>query len=181
MFNKEKKSTRELLGIEKISDYSIITKHGEIVFFLLKPSNLSVMSQSSVSAKINSLMTVLKSLPELRMLCLNSKENFDENKSYIEKRMDSETNPKIRKLLELDSKNLDKIQVSMATAREFAVSVRLKNEKEKDKIPSLNRTEKCLKDAGFSVKQADKHDIQRIISVYFEQNVTSERSTKDKT
>lgn len=30
-------------------------------------------------------------------------------------------------------------------------------------------------DAGFSVKRADREDIKRILAVYYEQNVTTER------
>jgi hypothetical protein len=39
----------------------------------------------------------------------------------------------------------------------------------------LSRIEKNLKDQGFIVKRADEADIKRLLAVYFEQNVTSER------
>ena len=39
----------------------------------------------------------------------------------------------------------------------------------------LSRIEKSLKEQGFSVKRADKVDIKRILAVYFEQNVTTEK------
>ena len=38
--------TRQLIGIQEITDYSLRTVgHGELVFFLLHPSNLSVLSE----------------------------------------------------------------------------------------------------------------------------------------
>ena len=42
-------------------------------------------------------------------------------------------------------------------------------------FPYLNRIEKNLREQGFIAKRADKEDIKRILAVYFEQNVTTER------
>ncbi len=67
------------------------------------------------------------------------------------------------------------IQVQMATAREFLIMVRLREEKESEVFPYLSRIEKSLKEQGFSVKRADRADIKRILAVYYEQNVTTER------
>ena len=122
---KQKQSTRELIGINEITDYSIKTAFGELVYFIIHPTNISVLSESTVSARIYALMTVLKGIAEIEMLCLNSKENFDENKQYLKKRMEEESNPVIRKLLQMDSTNLDRMQVQMATAREFLIIIRL--------------------------------------------------------
>ena len=42
-------------------------------------------------------------------------------------------------------------------------------------FPYLARIEKSLKEQGFSAKRADREDIKRLLAVYFEQNVTTER------
>ena len=120
-------------------------------------------------------MTVLKGIAEIEILCLNSRENFEDNKQFLRSRMEQEQNPVVRKLLEKDLSFLDRIQVQMATAREFLILIRLRNEKEKEVFPYLSRIEKSLKEQGFSVKRADKEDIKRILAVYFEQNVTTEK------
>jgi hypothetical protein len=120
-------------------------------------------------------MTVLKGLAEIEMLCLNSRENFEENKGHIRARMEKEDNPALRKLMEQDLTHLDRIQVQMATAREFLIVIRLKHEKDSEVFPYLSRIEKSLKDQGFIVKRADETDIKRLLGVYFEQNVTTER------
>ncbi len=172
---KQNQSTKGLIGIDDITDYSIKTKFGELVYFIIKPTNISVLSESSVSARIYSLMTVLKGMAEIEMLCLNSKESFDENKMFLKSRLDEEASPQLRKLLSLDSQNLDRMQVTMATAREFLIIIRLRNEKESDVIPYLSRIEKSLKDQGFTTKRADEQDIKRLLGVYFEQNVTTEK------
>jgi len=57
---KQKQSTRELIGIDEITDYSIKTAFGELIYFMIHPTNISVLSEASVSARIYALMTVLK-------------------------------------------------------------------------------------------------------------------------
>ncbi|WP_312906841.1 hypothetical protein [Tissierella praeacuta] len=172
---RQKQSTRELIGIDGITDYSIKTQYGELVYFIIHPTNISVLSDENVSARIYALMTVLKGIAEIEMLCLNSKENFDDNKQYLKRRIEMEQNPVIRKLLQQDSINLDRMQVQMATAREFLIIIRLKDEKESNVFPYLSRIEKSLKDQGFAARRADNQDIKRFLGVYYEQNVTTEK------
>ena len=88
--------------------------------------------------------------------------------------MEEEENPVVRKLLEQDLKSLDKMQIQMATAREFIFVLRLKNEKDSNIYAYLSNIEKSIKEQGFTVRRATKADYMRILSVYFEQNVTSD-------
>lgn len=174
--NKKKKGIRELIGIKTITDYSVITNNGEeIIYFIVKPSNLSVLSKSNVETKVVSLVAVLKSISEIEIHCLNSRENFEENKEYLKQREDAEDNEVVKELIKQDRLFFDKIQVQMATAREFLISVRIKNEKQREIFSYINRIEKMLKEQGFMVKRAGKSDLQKILAVYFEQNVTTER------
>ncbi len=173
---KKQASTRQLIGAKEITDYSLVTYgQGELVYFIVKPTNISVLSQASVGARIYALMTVLKGVAEIEMLCLNSRESFEDNKRFLRFRIEQEENPVVRKLLEKDLTHLDRIQVQMATAREFLIVIRLKDEKETEVFPYLARIEKSLKEQGFSVKRADKEDIKRLLAVYYEQNVTTEK------
>lgn len=173
---KQKQYTRQLINTRSVTDYSLLTYRGdELVYFLIKPTNISVLSEESVSARIYSLMTVLKGMAELEFLCLNSRENFEDNKQFLKKRMEQENNPAVRRLLEHDLHHLDRIQVQMATAREFLVVIRLKGEKESEVFPHLNRIEKTLREQGFSSKRAEREDVKRMLAIYFEQNVTTER------
>lgn len=172
---KEKASTRQLMGIADITNHALVTGYGELVFFMIKPTNISVLSESSVGARIYALMNVLKGIAEIEMLCLNSRENFEDNKTHLRSRMDAEQNPVIRKLLGQDATTLDRMQVQMATAREFLIIIRLRDEKEAEVQPYLSRIEKSLKDQGFTTKKADEADIKRLLGVYYEQNVTTEK------
>lgn len=171
---REKASTRQLMGIEDITGHSLVTPHGELVFFMIKPTNISVLSDSSIGARIYALMNVLKGISDIEMLCLNSRENFEDNKSYLKARIDAEQNPVIRKLLAQDMTALDRMQVQMATAREFLIIIRLRGEKEKDVQPYLSRIEKSLKDQGFTAHRSGEADTKRLLGVYYEQNVTTE-------
>jgi hypothetical protein len=67
------------------------------------------------------------------------------------------------------------MQVQMATSREFLVVIRLRNEKQSKIFSYLNHIEKTLREQGFSTKRADREDIKRILAIYFEQNVTTEK------
>lgn len=159
-----------------MTDYCLQTYgHGDIVYFLVEPTNLSTLSEESVRARIYALMTVVKGMAELEFMCLNSRENFDDNKRYLRDRLQTEGQSAVRKLLEQDLAYLDQIQVQMATSREFLILVRLREEKNNEVFPYLSRIEKSLKEQGFVAKRADKADIQTILAIYFEQNVTTER------
>jgi len=164
------------MNTRRITEYSLETYDGdELVYFMIRPTNLSVLSESSVGARVYALMNVLKGVAEIEMLCLNSRENFEENKGFLRRRAEEERNPVIRQLLERDQIFLDRIQVQMATAREFLILIRLRNQKGKDVFSYLDRIEKSLKEQGFDSRRADEEDIKRILAVYYEQNVTSEK------
>jgi len=176
--NAERKrlATRQLIGIEGLTDYSLKTGFNtELVFFSVAPSNISVLSESNLSAKIYSLMTVLKGLTEIEILCLNSRESFESNKNFIKKRINEESNHAVRKLLEMDSTYLDHIQAQTATAREFLLVVRIRNLKEKEIFSHLNRIEKIVLENGFTVSRFGRDEIKTMLAVYYEQNTTNEK------
>lgn len=168
-------STRQLMGIESIKDHCIATRMGDLVFFIIKPTNISVLPDSGVTARIYALLNVVKGLAEIEMLALNSKESFEDNKRFYASRMEAEELPALRRLLEQDSSHLDRIQALMASAREFYIIVRLRNEKESEIFPYLSRIEKTIKDNGFSVSRAGEQELKRMLGIYFEQDVTTEQ------
>lgn len=171
----KRQATRQLIGVEGISEYSLKTSSSEVVFFSVKPSNISVLSEENLAAKIYSLMTVLKGLTEIEILCVNSRESFESNKNNLRRISEKEENPAVRKLLEQDAVFLDHIQAQTATAREFLLIVRIRNLKEKEIFSYLNRIEKTLRENGFSARRYGGEDIKTLLGVYFEQNVTTEK------
>ena len=168
-------STRQLMGIDDFTDYGIATRMGNLVFFAIKPTNISVLPGSGVGARIYALLNVIKGQAEIEMLALNSKESFENNKDFYRQQASLEDLPAIRKLLEQDSAHLDRIQVLMASSREFYILVRLQGKKESDVFSYLSRIEKSIKDNGFTVRRATEQDLKRMLGGHFEQNVTTER------
>ena len=168
-------STRQLMGIDNITDYSIATRMGDLVFFAVKPTNISVLPDSGVSARIYALLNVVKGQAEIEMLALNSSESFEDNKNFYRRRASEEDLPAIRKLLEQDSTHLDRIQALMASSREFYIIVRLRSERESEIFSYLSRIEKSIKDNGFTTHRADEQELKKLLGIYFEQNVTTEQ------
>lgn len=173
--NSAAQSTRQLMGIDAIKDYCIATRMGDLVFFIIKPTNISVLPDSSISARIYALLNVVKGQAELEMLALNSKESFDRNKNFYRERMNVEELPAIRRLLEQDSTHLDRIQALMASSREFYIIIRLRDERETEVFSYLSRIEQSINDNGFTTRRATDQDLKRMLGVYFEQNVTTEQ------
>ena len=168
-------STRQLMGIDNITDYSIATRMGDLVFFAVRPTNISVLPDAGVSARIYALLNVVKGQAELEMPALNSSESFEDNKTFYRRRANEEDLPAIRRLLEQDSTHLDRIQALMASSREFYIIVRLRSERESEIFPYLSRVEKSIKDNGFSTHRADEQELKKLLGIYFEQNVTTEQ------
>lgn len=172
--NNPQQSIRQLMGITEITEYSLKTASSETVFFSIKPCNISILSEESLSGKIYSLMSVLKGVSEIEFLCLNSRESFESNKNFLRSRIAKEENPTVRSLLEQDIQYLDHIQAQMATAREFLLVVRIRGLKDKEIFSHLNRIEKILTENGFTVRRYAREDIKTLLAVYYEQNVTTE-------
>ena len=43
---RKKKSTQQLVGIESVTDSSVLTAGGELTFYLVQPTNLNVLPES---------------------------------------------------------------------------------------------------------------------------------------
>ena len=120
-------------------------------------------------------MSVLKGLTEIEILCVNSRESFEENKNHLKTLSQKEENSAVKKLLEKDMMHLDQIQALTATAREFLLIVRIRGMKDKEIFAHLNRIEKTLNENGFSAKRYNGEDIKTLLAVYFEQNSVTEK------
>jgi hypothetical protein len=173
------RSTQAMLGVKSFSRNGIQTDgHGEIVYFFVKPTNISVLSRVSVGQKVKQLMQLLTVQPDMEIICLDARENYDDNKLYLDARLEDEANALIRDLLEHDKVFLDEIQVQMSTAREFLFAVRMRNESDEQSFSTLNRIEKSINEQGFDCTRAEKDDVKRILSRYFGIN-TDEKQLDD--
>ena len=172
---KQKRGTRSLLNIKTLHDEYIETEREEQIYYLsVQPPNLSVMSSEMIESKVYALTHVLKSIGKLEILVMNSRDNFEQNKLFIQNRLDQETQPNVRKCLTQDLRHLDEIQIRTATSRLFLFVIRIKRDDSSVIMNHLNRVEKNLRMQGFQIKRLKKQQLKAMLAVYYEQNVTTE-------
>lgn len=167
-------SVQELIGIQSFTPYGLMTSKGELLFYTVSPTNISVLSGANIEVKVRHLMMVLSAIPDIEINCTDSSECFDNNKAYLYQRMEEEKNSKVKTLLEKDMQFLDDIQMEMATARQFLFIARCKGMKQEQVFHMANRVEKIITEQGFEVRRMKKKDIKRFISIYFDASVNGE-------
>ena len=161
---RQRQNTRQLMGISQLTEHGGRTAGGELVFFMIKPDNLSVLSAEGIRGRVKNLTDLLRGTQEVRLLALDSRESFQRyqslfrwkdsresfqrNKDWYRQRLEIEELPALRELLRQDAAHLD------ATA--------------------LRQTEQALRDLGFHARLAEEQDIKRILAVYYQQDVTTE-------
>ena len=179
---KKGRSVQELLGIKTFTKYGLAAGKYELLFYLVSPTNISVLSHTNIEIKIrhlmmvlSAIMMVLSAIPDIEITCTDSSECFDDNKSYLSDRLSEEQNPKVRKIIKKDIDFLDHIQMEMATARQFLFIARLKDRKDKQTFEAANRIEKAISEQGFEVQRMKKADIKRFLALYFEASMNEEQ------
>ena len=163
------------MGIQTFTKYGLLTDKGELLFYLVSPTNISVLSYVNIEIKIRHLMMVLSAIPDIEITCTDSTECFDDNKAYLQGRLEAEQNSRIRKLIKKDIDFLDNVQVEMATARQFLFMARLKGSKDKQVFDTANRIEKTISEQGFEVRRMRKAEIKRFLAIYFEASMSGEQ------
>ena len=167
-------SVQDLIGAKNFTRYGVLTAWGEVVMYQVAPTNISVLSTANIEAKIHSLSVLISTVPNLGIICSDSSECFDANKSYLQARLETETNPCVRILLKKDIEFLDSIQVEMATARQFFFVARFKNLKPSQVFSESTQIEKSIAAQGFEVKRMRKPDIKRFLALYFDAYMNGE-------
>lgn len=67
-----------LIGIKCFTEYGLSTAGGELLFFVISPTNISVLSSDSVESKVRKLTLALSAAPDLEIACVDSAERFDD-------------------------------------------------------------------------------------------------------
>lgn len=171
---RKENSVQEFMGIKSFTNYGLSTKNGELLFFNIVPTNISVLSKASIETKIYHLMMVLSSIPDIEIVCADASECFDDNKRYLQERKEQEETNKVRRIIEKDIAFLDKIQTEMATARQFMLIGRCKNAKPEQVFNTLNSIEKVISEQGFEVQRMSKEDVKRFMALYFDASFNGE-------
>ena len=158
-----KRSVQELIGVRRFTKYGLFTDRGELIFYQVNPTNISVLSKANIETKITHLKMLLSSIPDIEITCTDSSECFDDNKLYLQERIAEESNPFIRGIIQKDVEFLDSIQVEMATARQFVLIARLKNLRPEQVFTAVNRIEKVISEQGFEFKRFKIENIKRFL------------------
>ena len=171
---KNKNSVQGLICLERFTRFGVKTDKAELAFFSVEPTNISVLSAANIDVKIHHLMMLLSTIPDFEILALDSCECFDTNKMYVKKRLQTEQNEAVRKLLQADYDFLDEIQVEMSSARQFIFAVRFRREKDEQIFNIINRVDKAISEHGFAAKRMGKSDIKRMLALYFGTSISGE-------
>ena len=167
-------SVQDLIGIKTFTKYGLETNKGELLFYQVAPTNISVLSYANIEIKIRHLMMVLSSIPDIEIVCTDSSECFDDNKVFLHNRYDEETNPKVRKIIKKDIEFLDQIQMEMATARQFLFIARCKKMKPSQVFRTANSIEQTITEQGFETHILRKDEIKRFLALYFDASMNGE-------
>ena len=118
-------------------------------------------------------MVLLSTQPSIEILALDSRESFQRNKEYYQRRIEEESVPEVRELIEKDLEHLETIQFSSASSREFVLVLPL-DEKAGADENTLRQLEKSICDRGLSVRLAEEQDVKRLLAIYYQQDLTTE-------
>lgn len=163
---RQQQSTRQLMGITRITEHGVSTPNGDYVFFLIRPDNLSVLSEDAIRQRVGNLANLISNRDEVTLMALDSRASFQNNKLFYQARLEEETEPAIRRLLQVDLEQLDEIQTSSASKREFVIALRVTS-KESDDPVVLHQMEKSISNENIPVRLAERADIKRLLSVYY--------------
>ncbi len=163
---KQRQSTRQLMGIRKLLPHGVAIPGGSLVFFLIHPDNLSVLSAEGIRQRVTALSNLFRAEEQVEVPGLDSRESFQQNQVYYQTRLEEETTPKIRELLQKDISYLDEIQTTSASSREFVLVLRMEEQAALDE-GGLRQKEKSLCDHGISVRLAEEQDVKRLLVSYY--------------
>ena len=168
-------STQELIGIKTFTKYGLKVGKQEMLFFLVQPTNISVLSPENIEIKVHHLQMVLSATPDIEVACTDSCECFDDNRYYIKDRIEQETNQKVVDILKKDLDFIDNIRTETSTARQFLFALHCKFTKPEQIMTLVNRTEKIISDQGFEVQRMKKSDIKRFLAIYFDASMDGDK------
>ena len=140
-------AVQTLIGIKGFTEYGLSTAGGELLFFVISPTNISVLSSDSVESKVRKLTLALSAAPDMEIVCVDSAERFDDNKAYL---------------------------AELTTARQFIFIARCKGLKSSQVFSYANTVSKVLSEQGFDVHRMKKPMIKRLIALYFDASLTGE-------
>ena len=102
-FLRQRQTTRQLMGVTRLTEHGAVCGRDELLFYLLRPDNLSILSPKGIRGRVRALTGLLQGMASLELLALDSRESFLKNKQYYQRRLEEEPSPALRELLRSSS------------------------------------------------------------------------------
>ena len=170
-FLRQRQTTRQLMGVTRLTEHGAVCGRDELLFYLLRPDNLSILSPKGIRGRVRALTGLLQGMASLELLALDSKESFQDNRQFYRQRLEAEDMPAIRGLLVQDRQHLDSVQTTMASSREFCFVLR---RRKTDGTMNYASLEQQFRDCGFVVQRVEGQRLLELLAIYFEQDATHE-------
>ena len=167
----QRQTTSQLMGITRLTEHGAVCSRDELLFYLLRPDNLSILSPEGIRGRVRALTGLIQGMTSLELLALDSKESFQDNRQFYRQRLEAEDMPAIRGLLVQDRQHLDSVQTTMASSREFCFVLR---RRKTDGAMNYAPLEQQFRDCGFVVQRAEGQRLLELLAIYFEQDATHE-------
>ena len=103
---RQRQTTRQLMGVTHLTEHGAVCGRDELLFYLLRPDNLSILSPKGIRGRVRALTGLLQGMASLELLALDSRESFLKNKQYYQRRLEEEPSPALRELLRQDMEHL---------------------------------------------------------------------------
>ena len=168
---RQRQTTRQLMGVTRLTEHGAVCGRDELLFYLLRPDNLSILSPKGIRGRVRALTGLLQGMASLELLALDSKESFQDNRQFYRQRLEAEDMPAIRGLLVQDRQHLDSVQTTMASSREFCFVLR---RRKTDGTMNYASLEQQFRDCGFVVQRVEGQRLLELLAIYFEQDATHE-------
>lgn len=168
--NSKPNSSQQLLGSKYISEDGIyFTETGRYVFWNVEPFNLAVLSPGATNTLVNQMTSVLKQCSNLEILALDSARSLDDNISFLKRRIEEETNPAVKKLLESDFAEISDKSQSANNSRKYLFILKIAPGKPVTQdLPLISRYTKIMQDNGLNAVQLLKPELKKVLANYFD-------------
>ena len=84
---RQRQTTRQLMGVTRLTEHGAVCGRDELLFYLLRPDNLSILSPKGIRGRVRALTGLLQGMASLELLALDSRESFLKNKQYYQRRL----------------------------------------------------------------------------------------------
>ncbi|MDR2899581.1 MAG: hypothetical protein LBU94_04635, partial [Clostridiales bacterium] len=168
-FNIKKRSTKRLLGIKMIHKNSVELYNGDIlIMFRIRPSNISTLSKDMLSAVINCLFVVIKSLTHIELCAYDTAESYGANNEYLTNREAEEKNTAVKQMIWQEKTYIESRKTNTTTSKEFLIQLRFKASDTKQIESQTRHAEKILSDNSFFPMLLTKEQIKYSLAVYYQ-------------